>query len=271
MKKIFTLALSFLTVSTLFASAEFFVRINNNGNYTVSLNNQSITANSNIFRFFDLNNGIYLLNIYEAGYRNRLLFSQSITINDGYRTVAEVDKYHGLTIVDKIPFVQKSWYIDVLQVPKYPQYPPVCNKPIPSKYNGWNSAYENDYNNYYPSQNYPNPSINNHPNNYPNNNENYNYGNLLEDASLQSLLQTMKNTAFEDKMIDIAKTALKGRMLSTAQVRQLMQPFVFEKNKLELAIYCYDKTTDKNNYFTLNNDFVFSNYSAQLNQYINGR
>ena len=45
----------------------------------------------------------------------------------------------------------------------------------------------------------------------------------------------------------------------------------FEANKLELAKFCYDKTIDKNNYYTLYNDFAFSNYSTQLDKYINSR
>ena len=74
----------------------------------------------------------------------------------------------------------------------------------------------------------------------------------------------MKNIAFEDKMIEVAKTALKTRTLKTNQVQQLLQQFTFEQNKLEVAKYCYDKTIDQNNYYTLYKDFTFNNYSSQL-------
>ena len=63
MKKIFTLALSIIISSSIFAAAEFFVKINSNGNYTVSLNNQTITSSTNTFRFFDLYAGNFNLKV----------------------------------------------------------------------------------------------------------------------------------------------------------------------------------------------------------------
>ncbi len=267
MKKIFTLILSMLSAVSIFAAAEFFVKINNNGNYTVSLNNQSITSTSNIFRFFDLYNGNYNLAVYENGYNGRMIFNQQISISNGYRTVAELDKFYGLRIIDKIPFIQKSWYIDVLQQTQT-QYPPVCNIPVPTcPPKPWHGGNGNTYPN-----NYPNSYPNTYPNNYPNNGGNYGgYGNYMDDASLQSLLQTMKNAMFEEKMIEIARTGLKNRLIKTNQVHQILELFSFDKNKLEAAKLCYDKTIDKNNYYTLYNDFTFNNYSTQLDKYINNR
>lgn len=88
---------------------------------------------------------------------------------------------------------------------------------------------------------------------------------------MQSLLQTMKNAVFEEKMIEIAKTGLKDRLIKTNQVHQILELFSFDKNKLDAAKLCYDKTIDKSNYYTLYNDFTFSNYSSQLDKYINSK
>jgi hypothetical protein len=93
MKKIFTLALSIIICSTLFAAGEFFVKINSNGNYTVSLNNQTITSQSNTFRFFDLYSGNFNLKVYENGFNGRTLFDQQVSVTDGYRTIAELDNF----------------------------------------------------------------------------------------------------------------------------------------------------------------------------------
>ncbi|MDB5227639.1 MAG: hypothetical protein JWN78_1832 [Bacteroidota bacterium] len=272
MKKIFTLALSIVMCSSIFAAAEFFVKINSNGNYTVSLNNQSMNSSSNIYRFFDLYPGNYSLKIFENSINGRLIYDRPVTISDGYRTVAELDVSRGLNIIDKIPFVQKSWYIDNLLQPStgygtpHAAYPPVCPPP-PVCGNGYNNpkgnhGHQNGQGNYDPNNN-PN-------NNYPGNG-NYGYGNMLDDASLQSLIQTMKNVTFEEKMIEVAKTALKNRQVRTSQVHQLLQLFSFETNKLEVAKFCYDKTADKNNYYSLYNDFTFSSYSSELDKYINSR
>jgi hypothetical protein len=281
MKKIFTLALSIIICSSMFAAAEFFVRIKNNGNYTVSLNNQTISSNTNIFRFFDLYAGNYNLRVIENNFKGRVVFNQNISIQDGFRTVAELDAYSGLKIIDKLAFVQKSWYIDnIINIP--PQ--PVCGTPVPNcpkpntpvcnipprpncnNNNNWNNGYGNNYPNY----NYPN----NYPNNFPNNGGNFGYnngGNFVDDNTLQSIMQTMKNATFEEKMIEVGKTALKDRVLKTNQVHQLLSLFSFEANKLEFAKFCYDKTIDRNNYYTLYNDFAFNNYSSQLDKYINSK
>lgn len=95
--------------------------------------------------------------------------------------------------------------------------------------------------------------------------------NLMDETGMQSLIQTMKNVSFDDKMFDIAKTALKTRSVKTNQVHQLLQLFSFEKYKLDLAKHLYDKTIDKENYYTLYNDFAFDSYSSQLDKYINSK
>lgn len=272
MKKIFTLAFSIIICSSMYATAEFFVRINSNGNYTVSLNNQTISTTTNTFRFFDLYAGNYNLKVTKNGNNGRTVFNQNITIQDGFRTVAELDANSGLKIIDKLAFVQQNWYIDNIITN---QTPPIVfnpNSPRPNPYyngnnnQGWNNGYGNN-------NNYPNSYPNNYPNNNPyNGNYGYNYGgNLVDDATLQSIILTMKNVTFEDKMIQVGKTALKDRALKTSQVHQLLELFNFEANKLEFAKLCYDKTIDKNNYYTLYNDFAFNNYSAQLDKYINSK
>ena len=223
-----------------------------------------------------------ILKVIENGVFGRVIYDQPVQIQDGFRTVAELNNYSNLNIIAKLPFVQSSWYIDNLQTnqPPYGNNNPSCPKPPKQNHGHWNNGYGNGNNGYgnnnYPNNypNYPGSYPNNYPNNYPTGSGgNYGYGNsnLMDDASLQTLIQTMKNAAFEDKMIGIAKTALKTSQLKTNQVHQLLGLFSFEQNKLELAKFCYDKTIDKNNYYTLYNDFTFSNYSTQLDKYINSK
>jgi hypothetical protein len=264
MKKVFTLAISLLLTSSIFATAEFFLKVNLRGNYTVSLNNQTMTSTSNIFRFFDLYSGYYRLKIYQNGYGNRLLVNRNIDIREGNRTVAEVDAYGTVRIIDRIPFVQSTWYIDNLlsSLPNCgipaPNQP---GSPIPPCTHGQNTPCNSPHHG--AQQDCP-------PSNYPYGGYGYN-GNLLDDAGLQSLIQTMKHVTFEEKMLDVAKTALKDKQVNTQQIHQLLSQFTFEKNKLDLAKYCFDKTVDKNNYYTLYNDFTFSSYSTELDKYINSR
>ncbi len=283
MKRIFTLAISILLYGSIFASGEFFLKISSAGKYKVSLNNQTISNHKNIFRFFDLDNGIYYLKVEEMGWYSRVIFNQKINIANNYRTVAELDNFMGLRIIDKIPFIQSLWYVDHLQ--NYPNNHSTCNNNgnYPHQncnhsngycnQNGWNN---NGWNNNWNNQNEWNNNNNNNNNNnwnneYPNNGNIFGYGNLMSDSEIQTLMQSMKNATFDEKMISVAKTALKNSMLKTSQVHQLLDLITFEQQKLELAKYCYDKTTDKNNYYTLYNDFKFSNYSDQLDKYINSK
>ena len=80
MKRIFTLAISILLYGSIFASGEFFLKISSAGKYKVSLNNQTISNHKNIFRFFDLDNGIYYLKVEEMGWYSRVIFNQKINI-----------------------------------------------------------------------------------------------------------------------------------------------------------------------------------------------
>lgn len=258
MKKVSTLAVSIFLCSSMFAAAEFFLKINLRGNYTVSLNNQTMTSTTNIYRFFDLYPGNYRLKIYDNRYGNRLIVTRTVTIAEGYRTVAEVEPYFNFRIIDRIPFIQRTWYIDNLL-----NTPPICTDPLPNcppQGNGNHTGYGNhhDDDDHNPYDNYPYGG-------YGNN------GNLMDDASIQSLISTMKHVTFEEKMLEVAKTALKGKQITTQQIHQLLIQFAFEKNKLDLAKYCYDITTDKRNYYTLYNDFTFGSYSSELDKYINSR
>ncbi|MCB0506783.1 MAG: DUF4476 domain-containing protein [Chitinophagales bacterium] len=266
MKKIFTLSFSILFISLSFASGEFFLKINNSGNYTVSINNQTITSSTNTFRFFDLNSGNQILKIYRNAYGGQQIFSRPIYIENNVRIVATIDRYAKLKIIEKIPFTRQNWYVDMLQnyFPSwnYPNQNPDCNIPWNGGGNGgWNNPYPN--NTPYPNQYPP------YGNTYPFGN--YGYGNLINDNDLSALLSTMQNASFDDKKLEIAKTALKDRKIKTNQVHQLLQHFSFDQKKLDLAKYCYDKTIDQNNYYTLYSDFTFNSYSSELDKYINSK
>lgn len=278
MKKSFTLALSIIICNTMMAAGEFFLKINSNGNYTVSLNNQTISSSTNTFRFFDLYSGNQTLKVIENGINGRVIFEKPVTISNNYRTIAELDRFSGLSILENIPYTQSVWYIDHLQVNPNNQngwnnpstYGP---KPRPRCGTNWNHTCNancnTNWNNNWNNGNTGWNPYSTFPNNFPNGN--FGFGNLLQDTDLQSLLQTMKNIPFEDKRIELAKSALKTRAIKTNQVEQLLQQFTFEQNKLELAKYCYDKTIDQNNYYTLYDDFTFSNYSSQLAKYIDSK
>lgn len=80
------------------------------------------------------------------------------------------------------------------------------------------------YNNY-PNGNYPN----NYPTNYPNGGGNYGYGNVMDDAGMKTLVQTMKNATFDEKkMIAVAKNCFKKQSIKNKSgVHELLQKLNF--------------------------------------------
>lgn len=319
MKKLFTLLLTVSLLADVFASSELFVRIRKNGNFIVSVNNQTIQNNSSIFRFFDLNTGYCTITVRENSWNNMIVFQQSVPIRNGYRYVAEISPRYGMRLIARYPFVQANWYLD--NVNTNVQKPFYYGNPYNNgNHNGWynknKNNQENDddagwYNNNWNSDDvyiddnenwngnwnngngqnnnansnsgWYNPNDNNggwqNPNQQNQNQNGYGngqyYGNnsysnktAMSDAELQTLLTTMKGVSFEEKMIDVAKSATKNRWVTTQQVRQMLDLFSFEKNKLDLAKYLYDFSSDKNNYYTLVSAFNFSANQKELTDYI---
>lgn len=92
--------------------------------------------------------------------------------------------------------------------------------------------------------------------------------NAMNDASFSDLQKSIEAKSFEDVKLKIAKQGISSNCVNAAQVRKLMDLFSFEENKLELTKFAYDFTTDKNNYFKVNDGFSFESTVDELNDYI---
>ncbi len=74
----------------------------------------------------------------------------------------------------------------------------------------------------------------------------------------------------EDKMT-LAKQVLRANCVSTDQVIGIMNLFSFEDNKLAFAKFAYEKTTDKGNYYKINDAFTYSSSIDELNEFLEGK
>lgn len=90
----------------------------------------------------------------------------------------------------------------------------------------------------------------------------------MSPSTMASVLDQLKKQSFEDNKMNVIKQVLGSNCISTAQVKQLMSEFSFEENKLKVAKMCYAKTTDKGNYFMLNDAFSFSSSADELQQFL---
>jgi hypothetical protein len=80
--------------------------------------------------------------------------------------------------------------------------------------------------------------------------------------------KSVSKQSFADKKLTVAKQIADANCLSTDQVKQLLQLFDFEANKLDFAKYAYKRTLDKNNYYKVNDVFDFSSSVDELDEYI---
>ncbi|MFZ4796614.1 MAG: DUF4476 domain-containing protein [Bacteroidia bacterium] len=86
-----------------------------------------------------------------------------------------------------------------------------------------------------------------------------------------NLTDQLKKQGFEDNKIQIVKQVMANNCLSAAQVKGLMKEFSFEENKLRVAKICYSKTTDKENYFTINDAFGFSSSVDEMSEFLKNK
>jgi hypothetical protein len=121
---------------------------------------------------------------------------------------------------------------------------------------------------------YSNDGWNNNGN-YGNNNGGYgngSYGNnngynqAMTDAAFNQLLQKIRGQWFGK--INTAKEGINENYFTTLQVRQILQLFSAENEKLELAKLAYRNTVDQRNYAQLYDVFSYQSSRDELDQYI---
>ncbi len=88
------------------------------------------------------------------------------------------------------------------------------------------------------------------------------------EAEFESLKSSVIQQHFTDTRMGIIRQAVRGRSLTTAQDIELIRLFSFEQDKVKLAKFLYDFTSDGQNYFKINNLFSFSTSVDELNKYL---
>lgn len=102
------------------------------------------------------------------------------------------------------------------------------------------------------------------------NDDNWNngYGNVIRDRDFTAAKEQIRKEWFENTRLTIAKQVVDANNFRASQVKEIVQLFTFENNKLEIAKYAYRKTVDKQNYFQVNDAFTFSSSKDELARFI---
>ncbi|MCW5908718.1 MAG: DUF4476 domain-containing protein [Chitinophagales bacterium] len=90
-------------------------------------------------------------------------------------------------------------------------------------------------------------------------------------SDFSSALASVKNQSFDETRLKSAKQIAGGNCLSATQIADICKVFGFEATKLDFAKFAYDRCTEPQNYFKVNNVFGFSSSVDELNDYITGR
>jgi Domain of unknown function (DUF4476) len=95
-----------------------------------------------------------------------------------------------------------------------------------------------------------------------------NFGRTLSDVEFNQLLHNINRESSENNMMKSTTQIINTNYLTSEQVKEMLQLFTFENNKLSLAELAYDRTVDKRNYFVVNDVFSYSDSKAELARFI---
>jgi hypothetical protein len=93
----------------------------------------------------------------------------------------------------------------------------------------------------------------------------------MSSDDFNSAKSSIESKTFADSKMTVAKQIVDNNCFSADQVKQLMALFTYEEQKLDIAKYCYDKTTDKKNYYKVNDGFTFEGSIDDLTTYIKSK
>lgn len=93
----------------------------------------------------------------------------------------------------------------------------------------------------------------------------------MSDADFKKLVATITASKYETKKLDTLNASITGAALATDQVRQLMNLFSFESNKLTVAKLLYDHTVDQQNYSKLAAGFNFQANKDAFEKFLSGK
>lgn len=237
-----------------------------NADMRVEIDGRRYSNNDNTIRISNINSGYHSIQVYRrqqsqgifGGSRERLVYSSNVYVRPDYRIDILIDR-NGRAQVRETDLNRKKDRRD-------------------RRNDDWDDRNDNgrweDYDQWErtnrPSRNDDRWDDRNDRNNGGYGNGGYgSYGRAVSYESFQSMKQTLRRENFENTRLTLAKQMMERNYFETAQVREMLQLFSFESNRLELAKYAYRNTVDKNNFYSVNDVFSFSSSREELSRYIN--
>jgi len=244
MKKIFTLLVMSVFTLTLFAAnrpSQLSVTLPGNSNIRVIIDNSRYENSDNSITIGDISNGYHSIKVYEVKNQSRffnnskLVYSSSVLIKPAYQVNIMINR-NGKAVIN-----EQKLFDD-------------------RKYNDRDRDDRGGRNNDYPYND-------RNDNRYERDDNNRN-GYQMSNDRFSKAMFVLERENFDNTRFTIAKEIVEDNYLSAGQVKQMLQLFSFDVNKLELAKYAYSKTIDKNNYFMLYDVFAMNSYKERLAEFV---
>jgi len=90
----------------------------------------------------------------------------------------------------------------------------------------------------------------------------------MDAKTFESAKRSVASKSFADEKKTTARQMLKSNCMSTDQIIELMGSFSFEDDKLEVAKMAYDRCSDPENYWKVNDVFTFSDSIEELDEFL---
>lgn len=218
-----------------YGNAEVFLRIPENGRFTVEIGDQMMSNSTGKFRFFELRAGSVPILIYENNY---LVYRTRINVRNNTRTVLDFFSHYGLYHLGTFPQHNRSYGIS--------EWDDI-----------WNNSYTHQNRN-----NNPNDRGANHPNR-----GGYDQ-NIMNNQDFGRFMTSLRKESFDDNKTRKISTAARNNYFTAQQIVDVIKTLSFEENKLQLAKELYRVCVDQRNYYLVNDVFSFSSSKQKLNEYI---
>ena len=228
MKTRYTLLFVFLGVCFQFFASEFYLKVNRTGNFQVSVGGQLQTNSTLMYRFFDLYAGNTQVIVTDLQ-SNSVVFNNYVNLGNNTRTVAELDAYGTMNIIQNLPISVTNWY---------------TTQTVGTVVNNTGGTYGNPYGN---SGNVYDPNA---------------------EASFNEFLQFLDKQSFDSNKLTEANNYAAKSNLSAQQIKSIALKFTYDSSRLDFAKAAYSTCRDKANYFLLKSAFTFTSSYSELEDYM---
>ncbi|GAA4405388.1 hypothetical protein GCM10023187_23690 [Nibrella viscosa] len=238
---IHTITLFVLSFTAAFAQSELFLRITDNGRYTVQLDDQSVTLSSGRFRFFDVPTGRARLTI---ALNNRQVFQQMVDFRADSRIVADFDPRAGFRIINTVQLTGTN-----------------------SAAYDWDTNFRRG-----PFRDGPYAGGRGGSGQFEDGRDGFGRAPLGMPAhELERIRLTMSRESFDERKFEFLRNVLSGRPVSATQMAELLRQFSFDRYRLEAAKTGWEVVTDRQNYYVVFDTFSSDSSVRDLKRHIGWR